>query len=253
VSPLAIALAVLACCFTAAVGGMALHVKVPNWHLDTDSRDVVKLVMALIATMSALVLSLLISSASSSYNQQVSQLTTLSANVVLLDRMLQSYGPDAQAARDGLRDAVRQTHDRIWSPGGIRPEGLDSAETRNAVNTNLGQFENLAPKTEMQRMLLGRIIYEADSIAQARLLMYDELGATIPGPLLAVLVFWIGTLFLGFGLLTRVNTTVTVALLVGAIAVAGAVFLVLKMSDPYHGVMRMSDAPLRNAMEQIDR
>ena len=55
-------------------------------------------------------------------------------------------------------------------------------------------------------------------------------------------------LFLGFGLFTRFNTTVTVALLVGALSVAGAIFLILELSDPYHGLMQISDEPLRNAM-----
>jgi NADP-dependent 3-hydroxy acid dehydrogenase YdfG len=59
--------------------------------------------------------------------------------------------------------------------------------------------------------------------------------------------------FLGFGLFARFNTTVTVALLVGARSVAGAIFLILELSEPYRGLMRISDEPLRNAMAQIDR
>ena len=124
-SSLAIASVVFGCSFGAAVIGMVLHVKLPDHHLDRDSRDVVKLVMGLIATMSALVLSLLIASANSSYDQQSSELKVLSTNILLLDRTLKFYGPGATEARDGLRDAIRQTHDRIWSPDGVRPENLD--------------------------------------------------------------------------------------------------------------------------------
>ena len=60
-SSFAIASIVFGCSFGAALIGMVLHVKLPDHHLDGDSRDVVKLVMGLIATMAALVLSLLIS------------------------------------------------------------------------------------------------------------------------------------------------------------------------------------------------
>ena len=87
-SSLAIASVVFSCSFGAALVGMVLHVKLPDRHLDTESRDVVKLVMGLIATMAALVLSLLIASASSSYNQQSSELNAVSANIILLDRTL---------------------------------------------------------------------------------------------------------------------------------------------------------------------
>ena len=86
---------------------MVLYVKLPDHHLDPDSRDVVKLVMGLIATMAALVLSLLIASANTSYDRQSSELKALSVNILLLDRTLELYGPDAKAARDGLRDVVR--------------------------------------------------------------------------------------------------------------------------------------------------
>ena len=30
-------------------------------------------------------------------------------------------------------------------------------------------------------------------------------------------------------------------------------FLILELSEPYRGLMRLSDEPLRNAMTQIDR
>ena len=68
-----------------------------------------------------------------------------------------------------------------------------------------------------------------------------------------MLIFWICVLFLGFGLFARFNTTVTVALLAGALSVAGAIFLILELNDPYRGLMRISDEPLRNAMGQIDQ
>jgi hypothetical protein len=106
VSSFAIASVVFSCSFGAALIGMVLHVKLPDRHLDADSRDVVKLVMGLIATMAALVLSLLIASANSSYDRQSSELKALSANIILLDRTLKLYGPGAKEARDGLRDAI---------------------------------------------------------------------------------------------------------------------------------------------------
>jgi Protein of unknown function (DUF4239) len=239
--------------FVAALFGMVLHVKLPDRHLDSDSRDVVKLVMGLIATMSALVLSLLIASASSSYDRQSNELKALSVNIVLLDRTLESYGPGAKVARDRLRDVVRQTHDRVWSADGVRPEVLNSAETRNSAKANVEQLQRLSPTTDMERMMQSRAIQQSDGISQARLLMFEQLGSSIPWPFLTVLVFWICTLFLGFGLFSSPNPTITVALLVGALSVACAIFLILELNDPYRGLMRISDEPLRDAMVQIDQ
>ena len=139
------------------------------------------------------------------------------------------------------------------SPEGVRPENLDSRATQNSVNANIEQLLNLSPKTDVERMMQSRALQESESIAQSRLAMFEQLGGSISWPFLTMLVFWICVLFLGFGLFARLNTTVTVALLVGALSVAGAIFLILELSEPYRGLMRISDEPLRNAMGQIDR
>ena len=251
-TPFAIALIVFSCSFIAALVGMALYVRLPERHLNAESRDLVKLVMGLIATMSALVLSLLIASANTSRDQQISQLKVLSVNLILFDRTLELYGPDAKAVRDGLHEVVWQTHDLIWSRDGVRPENLNAPETQSSAKANVEGIQKLSPKTGDERTMKSQAMREAESLSQTRLLMFMELGGSISWPFLTVLVFWISMLFLGFGLCARFNGTVTVALFVGAISVAGAVFLVLELNDPYRGLMRISDEPLRRAMAQMD-
>jgi hypothetical protein len=102
-------------------------------------------------------------------------------------------------------------------------------------------------------MMHSRALQESESISESRLLLAEQLGSAIPWPFLTVLIFWICVLFLGFGLFARFNATVTVALLVGALSVAGAIFLILELNRPYTGLMRISDEPLRSAMAQIDQ
>ena len=70
-------------------------------------------------------------------------------------------------------------------------------------------------------------------------------------PVLAVLVGWICVLFLGFGLFTRFNVTVVVASLFGALSVSGAIFIIADLSEPFSGLLRVSDAPLLKALAQI--
>jgi hypothetical protein len=242
---------IFVCTFGAGLTGMWLYVKLPDHHLDAGSRDVVKLVMSLIATMAALVLSLLIASGSSSYQAQENEVQSLSANVMLLDRVLSFYGPDAKEPRDLLRRGVAVVHDRIWSPDGERSADLDPRATRGAVDAFMDRLEKLTPKTDSQTMLKGQAMQVARNLGQTRLLMFEQSGSSISWPFLAVLVFWLCMLFLGCGLFSRFNTTVTVALFIGAISVAGAIFLILGLNEPYHGFMRISDAPLRAALVQI--
>ncbi|MBS0560517.1 MAG: hypothetical protein JSR21_10725 [Proteobacteria bacterium] len=252
-TPYAFALGVLACSFGAGLFGMVLHVRLPDHHLDTESCDVVKLVMGLIATMAALVLSLLIASASSSYNSQASELNGMLANIQLLDRTLALYGPDAKAARDRLHDALQSTHDRIWSSDGVRPEALNSAETQRLARADIEELQNLSPKTDAQRMMQSRAVQEAESISRSRLVMFGQLGDAIPWPFLTVMVFWISVIFLGFGLFSRFNPVVIIAMFVGSLSVAGALFLILELNQPYRGVMRLSDIHLRDVIAQIGK
>ncbi|MGH6869663.1 MAG: hypothetical protein ACREDA_12505 [Methylocella sp.] len=81
--------------------------------------------------------------------------------------------------------------------------------------------------------------------------MLEQISSSMPWPFLAVLVFWISMLFVGFGLFARANATVIVALLIGVLSVSSAIFLILELNHPYLGLMRISGAPLRNALAQI--
>lgn len=244
-SSLGIALIVFGCSLGSALVGMA--VRLPEHHRDQDSKDTVKLVMGLIATIAALVLSLLIASANSSYNAERSELQSLSANVILLDRLLVSYGPEANVVRDTLREAIATTHERIWSPNGVQPM------TMGGVTGFFNQIQALSPKTDAQRSMQGQILQRSESLVQTRLLMFEQLGSGISWPVVVVLVGWISVLFLGFGLFTRFNLTVTVALVAGALSVSGAIFLILELNSPFGGLLQISDAPLRYALAQLAR
>lgn len=251
--PLTIAGLVLGCSFGAGLIGMYLRHALPPRHLDTESRDVVKLVMGLVATMAALVLGLLVASANGSHGQQITDLQELSADVILLDRTLALYGPDAQVVRSGLRDVLRQTHDAVWSPDGARPENLNSENVQTASRAKLMLLAALAPTTDVQRMLKGRAFDQLDAVTKARLQMFESRGGQITWPFLTVLIFWISILFLGFGVLAHFNPTVAVTQFLGALSVAGAIFMILELNQPYRGLLQVSDAPLRAAIAQLDR
>jgi hypothetical protein len=252
-STLVTAFAVFACCFGAALAGMVLHIKVPDHHLDADSKDVVKLVMGLIATMAALVLGLLIASAKSAYDTQVSELQQASVNIVQLDRVLALYGPEVQEARGMLKQAVMVVHQQIWPLDDRQTASLDPKHMRDQADAFYEKLQNLSPQTDAQRRGQSAALDLLASVSQTRTLMFQQLGGSVSWPLLAVLVFWVSMLFLGFGLFARFHITTNIALIVGAVSVASAIFLILELSQPYAGLMRISDASYRNAMAQMDR
>jgi len=108
-SSIAIHLIVFVCVFGAVLLGMFLRTILPEQHLSVESKETIRLGIGVIATMAALVLGLLVSSAKNFSDAQSSELTQMSADVILLDRVLAQYGPETKEARDLLRGAVAST------------------------------------------------------------------------------------------------------------------------------------------------
>ena len=96
------------------MAGVLFRTVLPEEHLSTDTKDVVKLGIALIATMAALVLSLLIASAKGTYDTRRNQLLQVSADILLLDRILANYGTETKDARALLQ---RSTAAALGSSG----------------------------------------------------------------------------------------------------------------------------------------
>jgi Protein of unknown function (DUF4239) len=250
-APLAVPAMIFFYTFAAAVFGMVLRKKLPDDHLSEDSKDVIKLVMGLIATMAALVLGLLIASANSSYETQSGELQQVSAAIVELDGILAQYGSEANDSRHRLRVAVSAVADKIWPKDGVRLEKLAPAANHAEVTAFYESIANLSPTTEAQRFIQKRALEIGGALRHTRALMLEQANSSISWPFLAVLVFWISVLFVGFGLFARANATVIVALFIGALSVSSAIFLILELNHPYLGLMRISGAPLRNALAQI--
>jgi len=107
------------CTFGAALLGIFIRDRLPAHHVEGDSKDVVKLVLGLMATLTALVLGLLISSAHSAFNAQDAELQLLSIRLYQLDRVLVHFGPDATEQREELRRILASDIERIWPTQGV--------------------------------------------------------------------------------------------------------------------------------------
>ena len=229
---------------------MLLRKLLPEHHLDADSKSVVNLGMALIGTMSALVLGLLIASAKSSFDAQRGEFTQMSANIIQLDRILARYGPDTQEARDVLRRAALSL-DQNWSEDTSRSERLDSSATRAAGASFYEKIQELAPGNDFRRSLQGQALQIASDLGRTRSLLLEQAGSSIPTPFLVVLVFWLSVIFTSFGLFAPYNATVVATLFVCALSVSGAIFLILELDSPFGGLIQISDIPLRDAIAHL--
>ena len=253
-SSLAISCIVFACILGGTLLGMILRARVPAEHLSSESKDVVKLGMGLIGTMTALVLGLLVASAKSSFDTQRNGLAQLSGNVIFLDRILARYGKETKDAREMLHNSVDDLLKRTW-PEEYPQSGQSEAKggTEGKYEGLYKMLEELTPKNDTQRTLQAQALKTAADIGQTRWLMFAQQGRSIPTPFLVVMVSWLALLFVSFSLFAPPNVTVFVTLLVCAFAVSSALFLILELDQPFKGMIQISSTPLRNALEQLGR
>ena len=219
-------------------------------QLNTDSKEVVKLSLGILATLAALVLGLLIASAKTTYSAREGEINQITAYVILLDNLLAKYGEGAQSARASLRKAISPMVNQIWREA-------RSVERRPFKATAEGevfyqQVQELQPSNDIQRGLKPRIAEVALELAEARLLLFSHLGSSIPFPFLAVLLLWITILFAGFSLMAPPSPVTLASLVVCALSVSAAIFLILGLDEPFFGLMAIQSEPLKNALPPLN-
>jgi hypothetical protein len=241
-----ISLIVLVFVFGGALVGMFLRTALPQHHLSDASKDIVRVGIGLVVTLTAMALGLLIASAKAYYDSQRSELTEMSAKVVLLDRVLAHYGPETREARDLLHADVVLLLNQMWSKN---RSSLQPASPAHEVLYD--KIQELSPRNDAQRALQAQALGMALALGETRWLMYEQSTAAVSGPLLLVLVFWLTIIFISFGLFAPNNLTVVTSLLMSALAVSGAVLLILEMYTPFAGLFHISSAPLRAALAHL--
>ena len=244
----AIRLIVFACIFGAALFGIFLRTVLPEQHLSADSKDTVRLGIGVIATMAALVLGLLVTSAKSFFDTQSSELTQLSANVILLDRVLAHYGPETKEARGSLRAAVDRTLDLMWHQDQQHSQMEPGAGGGDIL---YDKIQALSPQNEAQRALQVQASSMAIDLGKLRWLMIQQESGSASLPLLVLLVFWLAIVFASFGLFAPPNPTVISTLFLCALSVSGAIYFIIETYTPFQGLMQNSSAPLRSALVHL--
>jgi hypothetical protein len=204
-----------------------------------------------IATLSALVLGLLVSSAKSAFDTLNDGFVQAGAKIILLDRVLAQYGPETKAVRKQMRRSFAASIENVWPSAPTGVADLTAFERANAMELLQAELRGLVPKTDAQSQLLAQARQLAADLSQTRWLLIEESQNRLPVVFLLVLVFWLTMLFTTFGLFAPRNATVIAVLFVCACSVSAAIFLILEMSQPLTGTIKASNAPLLKALEHL--
>jgi len=235
--------------FAGAPVGMALRRILPVKHFGTDAKDTVRLATGLIVTMTGLVLGMLVSSAKTYYDGQKNVVAKMSSQVVLLDSLLKEYGPETRKTRIEAYRFVEDALNRTWPK-----ESSDSFELKpknNGLELS-NELQQLVPKDELHASMKAELSELLKSLKSTYWLMYLESEqASMSIPLLVVVTSWLVVIFVSFGIFAPPNFTVMVSLVVCALAVSAAIFIIMEMYAPFTGVLKISPTAVRDALKQM--
>jgi hypothetical protein len=245
--------AVLSCViFALTLGGIVLgallRTTLPQHHLSKESQDIIRLGVGLIATIAALVLGLLIAAAKGSFDTQSGQVKQITADIILLDALLEQYGPEALPLRVEMRKVIGPVADRLWheKPVAAAPFVMEASSEKVYL-----AIQGLAPHNDLQRSLQSRAAQISTDLVQTRLLLFVESDSAIPAPFIGILAFWLIIIFASFSLFSALNATVFSFLSLFALSASCAIFLILELSEPFTGLLKIPSAPLRNALAPL--
>jgi hypothetical protein len=234
--------------FGASLVGMALQWVVPADML-TASKGSVGGMVGLVTLLLALVLGLLVFTAFSVFTTQRDEAYSLGPMVAEVDLALEQYGPEAAGGRAGLLAALQRSRTRFFGDSERGPQPFTFEEMRAIYLSQSGFFDRLKPATEAQRGLLATAKDQVRKLADTQMLMARQLASPFPPHVLTVVLCWASALFLGNGLVAAPNAVSVLAHFAGAISIGIAIFLILELSSPYTGLIRLSPAGIDRVLE----
>ena len=242
---------VLVLILASAALGSHVRARLADHHFSEDSLAAMRIAVGLVATLSALVLSLLISSGKSSLDLVNSALQHNSVAMIQLDRTLSRFGPSA----DGLRADIKNDYAQWISLLFSNKTGTNAeAESRKIISSTYdiqGRIFALQTADLSQDKLREHAMQLWDDIFAGRWLALEHRRGSIPPPLIAVLVGWLTVIFGIFGFSAPRNWSMCVVFLLCAVSATTAVYVALDLDTPFQGMVNASNTPMMDALKFI--
>ena len=239
-------------------GGLLLTVflrhRLPPHHEEGATRELLKIATGMLATLVALILGLLVSSAKDTFDTATAEITQSGAQIITLNRTLANYGPEAQPVRVLLQRNLAASIERVWPGRQASQYPPSSASMPRAMNELAEAIRKLAPQNDAQKHLQAKAEAQTGQPGRSGAgCIFEQMQNPLPQVFLIVLGFWLIQLFVGLGLIAPRNSTSVIAMLTCALSMSAAVFLILEMNHPLDGIIKVSSAPLEAALAVISK
>jgi hypothetical protein len=246
-SPFIIGVIVFAVILAGAFGAWTASKYLSAHHLNDETKNHVTVSMAVVATLTALVLGLLISNANTSFVARSNEVISLSADILRVDQLLRYYGPETDPARESLRRYAEGKMADLF-PENPRDVRIDNQKTYEQLARVEILLLTLHPADSLHQWTIGQALTLTAKIGDTRWLLAEQEGQGTPVAFIALLVFWLILLFASFGIFAPHNFISALTLTLCALAVSGAVWMILELEHPFVGLLRISSVAMRHAV-----
>jgi hypothetical protein len=244
-----IGLVSFAAIFGGALMGLFAAHRLPGHHLSKETQAAVTVSVAVLGTLSALVLGLMITAANGSFSARSQEVRELSLQLIRMDRNLRRYGPESVDARTKLREwAIAKTQQLFPKKG---RDKLSSEQTIDMLEDVQDALLALKPVGERQTFLRTLCLKLSSTMIEARWSLETRGSHSIPVPFLVLLIFWLAVVFASFGLFAPANPTTIVALFLCSLAVAGGIFMIEELDRPRSGFVQLPPDAMERALFEI--
>ena len=253
----------LAICASAWLG-FFIHSRLSEKHRSADSIALVQLTITLLVTFTAIVLGLLTTSVKAGFDAAYSARGEDAAQLAQLDRCLRDYGPETAPMRKLLRGYAAAVIASTW-PDEPRPAGVDVPDAAKMpltgespllsdVLSEVGRgIRELKPADAFHTSQMAACVEDYSDFLTARWKVIEGARPSISPPFYWVLVIWLSILFGAFGLTARPNVMVATIIVLSALSITSAVYVILDMDEPYGGLFGVPSTAMRNALSDMTR
>ncbi len=244
IAPVLIFCALIATSFTA----MGVRNRLPAHWRDEATSATIQMAAALFSVLAALVVGLMLNSAKNTFESVDRNVHVYATELILLDRTLRQYGPEAMEARKRLLAYARQAVQR--EPSG--DTGVLADETLEQPLEAVGDaLDSLKPPDEQHADLRSDARQQFQKLVETHWTLVQQAEGTIPPPLIVLLGAWLVAIFGNISYRAPFNFIAVVTLVISAILVSAAIYLILDMDVPYSGTIHVPLQPMGRAIAQL--
>ena len=248
----------------AAFAGYWIKSRLPERHRSRDSFELVQLTINLLVTFTAIVLGLLTTSVKNGFDQAYLARGQDAAALAQMDQCLRDYGPETDSMRQDLRAYAAAVIASTW-PDEKPPEGVRYPDTKGMPLTGESQtlgalvhgvgdrLQRLDPADSLHKHLQAVCEQQYSDFLKARWTVIEETRASFSQPFYWVLMFWLLILFASIGLTAPANPVTVIVIVLSAISVTSAVFVIQDLDMPYGGLFGIPSTSMRNALADMMR